>query len=116
RDHESDREGARGHREVRVSSIHDLGGGVSGNAEEPGVAEGDEPGMPGEHVHAESEDGVQEDLARDVDVVGAADPEGKRGEDHESDDGGEAPHSACRPNRPCGRTTSTMSMGRNRTT
>ena len=99
-----------------MAVVHDPGAGVRGDAEESGVAEADQPGIAGEHVHAEGEDAVEEDLAGDVGVVGPADPPRYRSQDDQR--GGERgpPHAVCRPKRPCGRTTSTMSMGRNRTT
>ena len=109
-------EGAHRDPDVAVSFVHDARARVRRDAEEPGVAEAHEPGVAGEHVHAEREDGVEEHLARDVDVVSSADPVRHRGQDRQRDAEGEPAHAAGRPKRPCGRTTSTISMGKNSTT
>src|SRR5262249_38268313 len=89
---------------------------IGRDAEEPRVSEGHQPRVAREHVHAESEDGIQQDLARDVDVEGPAHPPWHRHQQYERGGDGEPLHAAARPKSPCGRRTSTTSMGRNSTT
>ena len=113
---ERQRERAGRDREVAVAAGHDLGARVGRDTEQPGVAQADQARVARQHVHAEREDGVEEDLARDVDVVGAAHPQRQRDEGHEGRAEGKRFHAAGRPNNPWGRTTSTISMGRNSTT
>ena len=113
RQDERDRDG----REMAVPAVQEAGRRVGRDAEEPGVAQADEAGVAHQHVDPEREDGVEEDLAADVDVEGAAGPERQCGQGQQRGDEGEALHPAAgRPKRPWGRTTRTRSMGRNSTT
>src|ERR1700688_685323 len=89
--------------------------GIAGDAEEPGVAERDKAGIADEHIEAEREDGVDQDLADDVDVIAVDDPQrhgSKRYEPEPKRD--RSAHGACLPNNPCGRTSRTSNIGRER--
>ncbi len=92
--------------------------GVGGDAKQPGMAERDQPAIAGEDVEAEREHGVVQDLAGDVEIIDARHPIGQRHQRHEGGgktDETQAAHGTNLPNRPCGRTISTISMGRNST-
>ncbi len=54
------------------------GAGIGGDAEEPGMAERDQPRLADQHVEAEGKDRIEQDLCCDVDIVGVADPERHR--------------------------------------
>ena len=98
-----------------------IGGGIGGDAEQAGVTERDEAAVADQDVQAEREDGVEQDLARHVDVIDARHPIGQgdqRDEGHGEGDvraRRDAAHGTCLPNRPCGRKISTSSIGRNST-
>src|SRR5260221_329672 len=80
-----------------------------------GMAERDEPGIAHEHVETKREDGVDQDLADDVDVVAVDDPQ-RHGDERQKRKSERDPprHGACLPNRPCGRTSKMSSIGRKR--
>src|SRR2546423_13999731 len=90
--------------------------GISGDAEQPGMAERDKSGIADQHVEPERKHRVQQDLRRDICVIAVADPERHRREENEPGGERKTLHGAARPNRPCGRNTSTTSIGRKSTT
>src|SRR3974390_1170988 len=100
-----------------VTELQHVAGGIGRDAEQPGMAERHQPAIADQHVQAEREDGIEQDLAGDVDVIDAEHPVGQREQRHECDaEGDEArAHGTCLPNRPWGRNSSTSSMGMNRT-
>ena len=99
------------------SKLQHVADDVSGDAEQPGMAERHKPGIANQNVQAEGEDREEKDLAGDIDVINAAHPIGQGAERHERDAKCEdaRAHGTCLPNRPCGRRISTSSMGRNKT-
>src|SRR5262245_57967328 len=50
---------------------------VAGDGEQPGMAERYQAGITDQHVEREREHREQQDLARDIDVVGIAHPQGR---------------------------------------
>ena len=60
--------------EMAVARLQQQRGGIAGDGEQAGVAERDQAGVADQHVEREREHREQQDLARDVDVVGVADP------------------------------------------
>ena len=109
-------ERARHDRQVAVAIVQQARAGVRGDAEQSRVPERHQPRVTDQHVDAEREDRVEQDLARDVHVVGAAHPERHRRQDGERDGQREPLHAVGRPNRPWGRNTRTISIGRKSTT
>src|SRR5579871_4449156 len=94
---------------------------IARDAKEARMAERYESGVADEHVEGEREDRPEQNLARDVDVIGIADPEGQGREQRQRDgDRGEAQmpriHGTTLPKRPCGRSTSTSTIGRKKIT
>ena len=91
---------------------------ISGEPEEARMAQRDEPAIADDHVEPQREHGIEQDLARDVDVIDARHPErqarehGERDDDRDEAAGG---HGACLPKKPRGRSTSISTIGRNRT-
>src|SRR5262249_43711258 len=87
-------------------------GGVGADAEEGGVAEGDQPGVAAEQIPRQAEDGPDQDQRHDQLVVGVGDDQRdcriKYGEDRNRDDRALGQHGAhvlstSRPKKPCGR-------------
>ena len=54
---------------MAVTGGEQIGGDISGDAEQPGMAERNQAGIADQHVEPEREDGVEQDLARDIDVI-----------------------------------------------
>src|SRR5712692_7020715 len=77
------------------------------------MAERDEPGIAHEHVEPKCKDGVDQNLADDVDVVAVDDPQ-RHGDERQKRERERDPpsHGACLPNRPCGRMSKMTSIGR----
>src|SRR5262249_16228719 len=111
-----DREDRR--RELVVSGNGGEDAGIASDAEIAGVTERDHPAVAEHHVDREREQRIDEHLARHIDVELVADDPRQPDEDErangERDDGGTR-HICTRPNNPCGRNTSTSTIGRNRT-
>jgi hypothetical protein len=107
-------------------------GRVGRHGEQAGVAERHQPAVAYQHVEREGEDREQQDLACDVDVIGIAGPLRQRRQRQErrerQSEGGirrrpffhdvhvPRAHVPVLPNRPCGRSTRTSTIGRNRIT
>jgi hypothetical protein len=93
---------------------------VARNRKQPGMTERYQAGVANQYIEREREHGEQQKLARDIDVIGIAHPHRQGGEQCECDrDRGVSQldgHATFRPNRPCGRSTRTSSMGRKRIT
>ena len=102
---------------VAKAQLQHVAGRVGRDAEKAGMAERHQPAVAGQHVQPERKDGIEQDLARDVDVVNASHPIRQRDKHHERDKKGEdaLAHGTCLPNRPCGRSSRTSNIGRNRT-
>src|SRR5215472_4304568 len=82
------------------------------------VTERDHAAVAEHHVDREREQRIDEHLARHVDVELVADDPRQRHEDERANgerDDGATRHICTRPNNPCGRNTSTSTIGRNRT-
>src|SRR6185312_7587173 len=80
------------------------------------MAKRHQPGVTHQDVQPQREHRVDQHLGGDVHVVAVADPQRDGCQDEQRKGDGKTLHSATRPNKPCGRTTSTMSIGRNKMT
>ena len=96
-----------------------VAGGIGRDAEQAGMAERHQAGITDQNVQAQREDGVEQDLARHVDVIDAAHPlrhcRQQQRTRRRARCGALHDHGTCLPNRPCGRKISTSSIGRNST-
>ena len=90
---------------------------VGGHTEKAGVAKRNQAGVSHQHIQPEREDGVEQDLAGDIDVIDAGHPVRQSCERCEGDGNSERAraHGTCLPNRPCGRKSRTSSIGKKRT-
>ena len=97
--------------------LQHVAGCVGGDAEQAGMAERNQSAVAGKDVQANGEYGVEQDLAGDIEVINAGHPIGQRRQRQQADGDGDDPraHGTNLPNKPCGRTISTISMGRNKT-
>ncbi len=102
---------------MAVSGGEQIGDGVARHTEQAGMAERYQAGITHQHVEPECEHGIEQNLAGDIDVIDFRDRV-RHGDQREDRNGnGNAPggHRTWPPNRPCGRSTSTSTIGRNRT-
>ena len=107
--------------EVIVAGGEQHGGGIAADGKQAGVAQGREAGIADEQIERQGQNGPDQDLAGDIDVVGVADPDGQADEQHKSKEAQGAPgadptHVTTLPNSPCGRSTRITSIGKNRMT
>ena len=106
---------------MAVAGLQHVAGGIGRDAEQAGMAERDQAGITDQHVQPEREDGVEQNLAGDVDVINARHPMRHRDERDESNRkcdearAHDAIHGTNLPNKPCGRNSSTSNIGRNST-
>ena len=111
-----DREDRR--RQVVVTRGDGEDAGVAGNAEVTGVTERDHAAIAEHHVDRQRKQRIDQHLSRHVDVEFVADDQRQGQErqraDGEGDDGAQR-HICTRPNNPCGRNTSTSTIGRKST-
>jgi hypothetical protein len=94
---------------------------IAAHGEQAGVPQRCQARIADQDVECEGENCPDQDLAGNVDVIGVADPNRQRRERHkdESDGGalGRKPtHDTTLPNKPCGRSTRIISIGRNKMT
>ena len=118
RGEERDRKRGENGEGVSVAGGEQVGRGVGRHAEQSGVAERHQPGVTHQYAQSQRKDRVEQDLARDVDVIDFFDRVGRGGERKDCDEAGDlcsADHRICPPNKPCGRSTSTSTIGRNST-
>ena len=118
---ERDREGHEIGGEMIVACRQEHCRRIPAHREQARVAERREARVADQDVEREREDGPEQDLAGNVDVVGVADPDRQCREQHEHEGDGGAlgrnpAHETTLPNRPCGRSTRIASIGRNRMT
>ena len=101
---------------VAVAGDQERSDRIARHAEQPGMAERHQAGVTDQDVQPEREDRVEQNLAGDIDVIGLGDRIRHRDQRQDRDSDGDAAgdHSTCPPNRPCGRNTSTSTIGRNR--
>ena len=66
--------------EMIVAGGEQHGGRIAAHGEQASVAERGQAGIADQHVERERQDGPDQDLAGDVDVVGVADPDRQRRE------------------------------------
>jgi hypothetical protein len=102
--------------EVIRAAIDEDRPGIGGNAEEPRMAERDQACIADQHVEPQRENGIEQDLRGDVYIIAVGDPERDRRQKGQRDRKGEPPQGAALPKSPCGRSTRTISIGRNSTT
>jgi hypothetical protein len=111
------RERAKDGDEVIGAAVDEDRPGIGGKAEEPCMAERNETGVADQHVEPQRENGIEQDLRGDVDIIAVGDPERQgRQRDYSQCQDEPSQSVAARPKRPCGRNTRTISIGRNSTT
>ena len=104
--------------EVVVAGGDGEDAGIAGDAEVAGVAERDHAAVAEHHVDRERKQRIDQHLGRHVDVELVADDPRQNQQRQRADgkrDGGAQRHICTRPNNPCGRNTSTSTIGRNST-
>ena len=102
---------------VPVACGEQIGDRVSRHSRQPGVPERHQPAIADQNIQAERKHRIEQDLARDVDVVRLGNGVRQRKQRHHRERHCDKPvvHRTCPPNRPCGRSTSTRTIGRNST-
>src|SRR5580704_5416876 len=102
---------------MAIARRQQVGDGIAGDPEQSGMAERHKSGIADEHAQAERKDGVQKNLAGDIDVIASRNliRDGRERGEREAKCNAAARHGACRPNRPCGRRIRTSNIGRNST-
>src|SRR6516162_1714077 len=102
---------------MAVAGREHVGDAIAGEAEQSGMPERYQPCIANKYAQAQRENGIEQDLARNIDIISARHLVRDHCERNQCQAESEVAgyHGTWRPNRPCGRNTRTSSMGRKRT-